>query len=326
MQKRIFVFLVIMGLIFSITLSTLAAEKVARFGHGNEPGGPRDKAAHLFADRVAELTDGMIKVEVYASAALGSDEEMVQQLKDNISQFAAPGVGTISPEVPVLNVLEMPFLFEDFEQAWNFLDSPIVKKWVAPFPDKGYRVLAFWENGFRNMTNNLRPIEKPEDLKGLKIRVPNWEMSIATFDALGAQVTPMAFPEVYMALQQGVIDGQENPFTVIYVNNFYEVQKFLSITRHQYSPLPLLVSEDFWQSLSPKEQNAIKQAAEEAKKYHREAIKNQEADLLSKLEDEGMKVNYPDMDPFREKASVVYEKYADEYGDALKQVQEFIKN
>jgi tripartite ATP-independent transporter DctP family solute receptor len=292
----------------------------AKFGHGNNPTDPRHEAAVLFAQLVAEKTDGAIEVQVFPSASLGSDEDMIEQLQLNISQFAAPGVGTISPLAPDLNVLEMPFLFDSFEKAWKVLDGPVGQRLVEPLPPKGIRVLAFWENGFRNVTNGRRPIEKPEDLVGLKIRVPNWEMSIATFQAMEAQVTPMAWPEVYLALQQGTIDAQENPLTVIAQAGLYEVQRYLSLTRHQYSPLPLLVSERFWQSLSKEHQDAIMEAAHEAKVFHRNRIASDDERLVSELQAKGMIVSYPDIEPFREKAQAVYKRYGERFGSLLDEI------
>ncbi len=323
-MKRTSLFAIAIAVLLTATLlftgSVLAKTITAKFGHGNNTSDAGHKGALRFAELVAEKTNGAIEIQVFSDASLGSDEDMVEQLQLNISQFAAPGVGTISPLAPDLNCLEMPFLFSSFEQAWAVLDGPIGERLVESLPAQGIRVLAFWENGFRNMTNNRRPIEKPEDLQGIKMRVPNWEMSIATFKALGAQVTPMAWPEVYLSLQQGTIDGQENPLTGIYNPGLYEVQKYLSITRHQYSPLPLLISERFWQSLSPEHQKAVMEAAHEAKTYHRGLIAADDESLEAELEKRGMAINHPDTEPFRIKVQSVYEQYGDRFGDIVEEI------
>jgi tripartite ATP-independent transporter DctP family solute receptor len=219
-------------------------------------------------------------------------------------------------------VVEMPFMFDSWEQAWALLDGPVGKELVSALPAKSIRVLAFWENGFRNVTNSRRPIEKPADLQGLKIRVPNWEMSIATFKALGASVTPMAWPEVYLALQQGVVDAQENPLSIAWGAKFYEVQKFVSMTGHQYSPLPLIMSEKIWKDLSPAFQKAVQEAAFEARDYQRKLVVDNENMLVKNFLEKGMKSNSPDKEPFRKAVKVVYDQYQDRYGTWIKKLQD----
>lgn len=297
-------------------------ELTMKFGHGADPENPRNKGAEKFAELVASKSDGKMKVEVFHSASLGSDEEMLDQLRTEVAHFAAPGVGTISPLDPELNVLELPFLFESFDQAWSILDGPIGQELGSGLPENGIRIISFWENGFRNITNSKRPINTPEDLSDIKIRVPNWEMSIATFEALGAQVTPLAWPEVYLGLQTGVVHAQENPYSNTWGGKLYEVQKYLSNTRHQYSPLPLIISEPFWNSLNEAEKNIILEAAEEARDYQRQLVIDDDEKLVKALAEEGMEVNdIPDVKPFQDKVQVVYDEYEEELGEVLEKIQ-----
>lgn len=292
-----------------------------KFGHGADPENPRHLGAVKFADLVKAKSNGRMVVEVYHSASLGSDEQMIEQLRSGVSHFAAPGSGSVAPLETKLSILDMPFRFKDFEQAWKILDGPVGQELASSLPQKDLRILGYWENGFRNMTNSKRPINTPEDLKGLKMRVPNWEVSVAAFKALGAQVTPLAWPEVYMALQQGVVDGQENPYANTAGAKLYEVQKYLSITRHQYSPLTLLVSEKFWKGLSADEQKILQEATKEAGTYQRNLVKDSEDKLLADLKAKGMQANTPpDMKPFQERVTTVYSDYKPKMGDILQKL------
>ncbi len=297
-----------------------------KFGHGADPENPRHLGAVKFGELVKAKSNGRMIVEVYHSASLGSDEQMVEQLRSGVSQFAAPGSGTVAPLEPKLSVLDMPFRFKDFEQAWKILDGPLGQELAANLPQKDLRVLGYWENGFRNMTNSKRPINSPDDLKGLKMRVPNWEVSVAAFKAMGAQVTPLAWPEVYMALQQGVVDGQENPYANTAGAKLYEVQKYLSVTRHQYSPLTILVSEKFWKTLSAEDQKILQDAVKEAGAYQRNLVKDSEDKLLADLKSKGMQVNTPsDLKPFQDRVASVYEDYKPKMGDVLQKLLDATK-
>ncbi len=298
-----------------------AQQIIMKFGHGAEQGNPRQLGATKFANLVRAKSNGRMVVEVYNAGSLGTDEQMVEQLQSGVSQFAAPGSGTVATLEPKLSVLDMPFRFRDFQQAWDVLDGPLGRELVANLPQKGLRVLGYWENGFRYMTNNKHPINTPDDLKGLKMRVPNWEVSIATFKALGARVTALPWPEVYMALQHGDADGQENPYAAIAGGKLYEVQKYLSVTRHQCSPLTIVVSEKFWKTLSTEDQEIIQGAVKEAGAYQRNLVKDSEARLLADLEAKGMQVSTPaDMKPFRDRVASVYEEYRPRVGDVLQKL------
>ena len=318
--------LILSGFLMIVSSASLfaASDKpiILKLGHGSPFGDARDKGANRFAELIQQKTGGKVKVDVFHSASLGSDEDVLEQLQLGSTAFGAPGAGTVAKLQPALNVVEMPFLMDTWEQAWALLDGPIGKELTKDLPAKGIRVLSFWENGFRNITNSKRPIEKPSDLEGIKIRVPNWEMSVATFKALGAAVTPMAWPEVYLALQQGVVDAQENPLTIAWGAKFYEVQKYVSMTGHQYSPLPLIMSEKIWKDLAPEFQKAIEQAAAEAGAYQRQLTVENENNLLQKFLEKGMKANTPNKEPFRKAVKVVYDKYQDKFGTWIKKCED----
>jgi tripartite ATP-independent transporter DctP family solute receptor len=179
------------------------------------------------------------------------------------------------------------------------------------------KVLAYWENGFRCLTNSVEPVTSPEDMVGLKLRTPENPIILATMKALGANPSPLPWPEVYMALQQKAFDGQENPIPIIYVHKIYEVQKYLSITNHVYEPMPVVINKDFWDSLTTEQQEIIENAALESQSYNRQMIKEQTDDMLVKLEQEGMVISYPDLKPFQEATKNVREQFVDQFGAQL---------
>ena len=297
---------------------------VIKFGHGSAESNARHKAALKFKEIVESKTDGKVKVEVYPNEVLGSEREMLESVQLNNIQMTAGGTGIFAGFYPKIGVIELPYMFDTFEQAWKTLDGQLGQELAQPFQEKGIRILAYWENGFRQVTNNVRPINKPEDLKGIKIRTPEIPVSISIFKALGANPTPMPFGELYMALQQKTVDGQENPLTNIYASKFYEVQKYLSLIKHQYSPLPLAISEEFWKTLPGEYQQIIQEAANEARDYHRSLAKQDDEQLVNELKNKGMEVNTPaDLGPFREAVQSVYKEFESTYGaDLIKQLQD----
>jgi tripartite ATP-independent transporter DctP family solute receptor len=297
---------------------------VIKFGHGSAESNARHKAALKFKEIVESKTNGKVKVEVYPNEVLGSEREMLESVQLNNIQMTAGGTGIFAGFYPKIGVIELPYIFDNFEQAWKVLDGPLGQELAEPLKEKGIHILAYWENGFRQVTNNVRPINKPEDLKGIKIRTPEIPVSLSIFKALGANPTAMPFGELYMALQQKTVDGQENPLTNIYASKFYEVQKYLSLTKHQYSPLPLAISEEFWKSLPKEYQDIIQEAANQARDYHRSLIQEDDQQLVGELKNKGMQVNVPpDLMPFREAVKSVYKEFEGTYGaDLIKKLQD----
>jgi tripartite ATP-independent transporter DctP family solute receptor len=208
-------------------------------------------------------------------------------------------------------------LVDSSEKVGKLLDGSIGKELAKDLPKKGMRVLAYWENGMRQITNNVRPIEKPEDLKGLKIRTPEDKMTLSIFKALGASPSPMAFSELYLALSQGVFDGQENPLTNIYAAKFDEVQKYISITNHKYESCPVIVSEVVWSKIPKNVQVILRKGAMKFAKKHRKMVQDNDAKLLAELQAKGMKVNRPNLQMFQKATKKVYDEWANKLGEDL---------
>ncbi|PMC34375.1 C4-dicarboxylate ABC transporter substrate-binding protein [Bacillus sp. UMB0899] len=308
------------GLAFSILVVCITTsnaigsknETVIRFGHGAAESNERHLAVMKFKELVEEKSEGKMKVQVYPNEQLGSEAEMIESVTFNDLQMVA--ASAFSQYDQRISVFELPYLFDSYEQAWSILDSEIGQQVAEPLLEDGLRVVAYFENGFRHVTSN-KPIEEPEDLGGLKIRTPEFPLSISTFKAFGSNPTPMAFGELYMALQQGTVDAQENPIANTYASKFNEIQDYLNLTGHQYMPLPVAISEEFWQTLTPEEQEIIKSSASEAATFHREILRENEEKMISELQDAGMTVIQPDRDKFREKAEAVYEAYKNRFGE-----------
>jgi tripartite ATP-independent transporter DctP family solute receptor len=259
---------------------------------------------------VAELSKGDIKIDVFPAGALGSHQACQQQVATGVLDFYITSAGLVSvfDETRSQELTELPYLFDNYSQAYAFMDTPYVTKFYEPLKAKGIHYLVTWDNGFRHMTNSVRPINTPQDMKGLKIRVQQSEMSIQIIQALGASAVPMAYGELYQAMQQKVVDGQENPFMNIYASKFYEVQKYMSLTKHQYSALPIIISEMTWQKLDANQQKAIQKAAEEVAPFYRKGMGSSENGQRKEMEKAGMKVNdIKDMTPFRKAQQSVYE-------------------
>ena len=222
-----------------------------RLGHSEAVANIRHDVTLFFAKRADELSKGEVKIEIFPAGVLGTHQGCQEQVSMGTLDFYITTAGLVSVFDPnrTQELLELPYLFDNYSQAYAFMDKPFVATYYEPLIAKGIRYLATWDNGFRQMTNNARPINTPADMKGLKIRVVQSEMSINIINALGGSAVPMSYSELYTAMSQGVVDGQENPFMNIYASKFYEVQKYLSVTRHQYSTLPLIISEKTWKKL-----------------------------------------------------------------------------
>jgi tripartite ATP-independent transporter DctP family solute receptor len=267
-----------------------------------------------FSELVAGRTKGRVKIDVYPSTQLGSERDMIEGLQLGTIDLVVTSTGPVGGFVPKMFIVDLPFLFRDRDHAYKVLDGPIGKELLTALSARSIRGLAFWENGFRQITNNLRPITKPEDLKGIKIRTMENKIHIASFRAFGASPTPIAWGEVYTALQQKTIDGQENPIAIIYHQRIYEVQKYLSLTSHFYSPALLLMSEKAYQALPKDAQKAMTETAFECAAYERNLLRDSEASQIAVLKSRGMQVNTPDKKPFREAAAPVYRQFGVQFG------------
>lgn len=290
------------------------AQTVLKFSHTDQQEGGRHAAAQLLARKVEELTQGRYKVQVFCCSQLGNDPKNIEQMGLGGIDFTVSATGSYAPHVPTLNLTMLPYLVETFEQGWKFYDeSPWLQAQFDKAPAKGFRFLATWEAGFRNMTTR-DALATPADAKGRKLRTFPNEMMRWTLEAMGFSIQIMPLPEVYLAIQQGAVAGQENPVDTIYSNKFYEVAPHVTMTQHVYSPIPLTVSEKTWQKLSPADQKAVQEAARVAAKFSRDFVKDNENKQIAGMAAKGAKVARPALAPFREAVQPVYAKAREKYG------------
>jgi TRAP-type transport system periplasmic protein len=278
-------------------------------------------AFHLASEKFKELVEkeskGELTVVLFPNAKLGDERTLLERMKMGIVDAGIITSGPIINFVPSFGVIDLPFLFRDPEHAYKVLDGPIGQKLLADMESQGWKGLAFGERGFRNLTNSKRRVVTPEDAKGLKIRVMQNPVYVDSFKALGTNAVPMAWTEVLTALQQGTVDGQENPLNVIVAFKLYETQKYLTITRHAYAPAPIIMSLATWKKLSQPQQALVHKAAQDAAEFERAWDNKMEADWLKELEAKGMEVRTPDLKPFRDAVKPVYQEYGAKYGQSL---------
>lgn len=291
------------------------AQTVLKFSHTDQQAGARQAAAALFARKVEELTQGRYKVQVFCCSQLGNDPKNIEQLGLGGIDFTVSSTGSYAPHVPSLNLTMMPFLVDNYRQGWKLYDE---SKWLqeqfAKAPAKGFRFLATWEAGFRNMTTR-EALSTPDDAKGKKLRTFPNEMMRWTLEAMGFNIQIMPLPEVYLAIQQGAVSGQENPVDTIFSNKFYEVAPHVTLTNHVYSPIPLAISEKTWARLAPADQKAVTEAAQIAARFSREMIAGNDDNQLKEMAAKGAKINAkPNVAAFRSAVQPVYAKAREKYG------------
>jgi len=278
------------------------------FSHGTPITHPEHLSAMQFARRVEQRTNGQIKFEIFPAGQLGSENEVLEKVRLGAIDMAATTQNYLIKYEKAFAVVAMPYLFDSYEHAHRVLDGPAMT-WLAPLAEKqGLIILSNWEWGFRNLTNNKRPINKPEDVRGLKIRVPPVLGLEATMQALGAEVSKIGFNELPLALSQGVVDGQENPLNVIYYYKLHEVQKHLALTRHVYYNQVHLMGVKSWAKLTPAQQKIVREESKLAGESARKMIIAEEEALIGKMVDVGMKVTRPDPKPFRALMEPAYQK------------------
>jgi tripartite ATP-independent transporter DctP family solute receptor len=291
-------------------------ERKLRFALSLAADHPLGVAGQKFADLVAQKSGGKIKVSVYAGAVLGSDQQNLSAVRGGTLDFTTMATGLLAGINKEFMVFDLPFMFNSSKEAYALSDGPVGTGLMEKLSGEGIHGLGIWDLGFRNMTNNRRPIAKLEDFQGLKLRVIAAPVYIELFKQLGANPVPMTFGEVYGALESGAIDGQDNPLAVIQSAKFAEVQDYLSITRHIYTGMPFLMSGKTWAALSAEEQKIISEAADEAKRIGRELVQQQEATAIKQLGEE-MKVNElapEEVARMRAAAKPVVDKFAAEAG------------
>jgi len=293
-------------------LGTLAADQtvVLRLGHVGFPNSLFDITTNEFAKRVNGELKGKLEVKVFHSSQLGSDEQMLKGARVGTPEMFLPS--TVMSTVDArFGVFEMPYIITSRDHMKKVAANKAVQQALFDgLPGKGLRVLGVWENGFRHVTNNVRPVAKPDDLKGIKLRVPSGVWRVRMFQAYGANPSPMALGEVYSALQSGVMDGQENPLAQIWSARFHEVQKFLSLTGHVYTPAYLTIGEDVWKKLSPEVQKTLGRISSEMADFARSEGARLDKELIGQMKD--IKVNEADKDAFIQASKKVYDQFGTE--------------
>lgn len=273
---------------------------------------PYNLGMNKIGELVSEKTDGAVKLDVFGNSQLGSERDLLEGLQLGSLQMTCTSTAPLAGFTDSFLVFDLPFIFETTEQARAVLDSEVGQEILHSVDDQGLVGLAWFENGFRNVTNNVRPITVPDDLKGIKIRTMENQMHMAAFQIMGADPTPMAMGDVFTALQQGTIDAEENPVPIVATNKFQEVQKYISMTGHIFSPTPVFIAKDYYEALPEEYQTAIQEAATEAAPYQREQIDEQNVSGLEELTNDGMEANEPDKAPFQEATAPIYDQYIKE--------------
>ena len=265
--------------------------RIVRFGYGLVEDSNQGRAARFFAQEVEKATGGKMKVRPIGNASLGSDTQMQQALIGGAQEMMVGSTATLVGLSPEMAVWDTPFLFTSTKEADVVLDGPVGEKVKASLEPKGMVGLVYWENGFRNLTNNKRPITKVEDLNDVKLRVMQNNVFLDSFKALGANAVPLPFSELFTALETRAVDGQENPFNTVLSSKFYEVQKYLTVTNHVYSPWIVTVSKKWWDTLSPAEKKVLQDAAVKSRDFERKDTREEAAKALADLKSKGMQVN-----------------------------------
>ncbi|CAM3578971.1 TRAP transporter substrate-binding protein [Polaromonas hydrogenivorans] len=312
-MKRLVLKTIVAAVAFAAFGIASAQERTIKFTTQNPEGHPLVMGMHKFADLVAAKSGGKIKVNLFPGGVLGGDGPVISAMQGGTIEMASMNTSYLAGQVKEFAVFDFPFMFSNSKEADAVVDGPFGKQMHAKLDAKGLIGLTYWELGFRNITNNKRAIVKVEDIAGLKLRVIPTPINVDWVKTLGANPTPMTFGEVYSALEQGAIDGQENPLTVIAANKLFEVQKYLTLTNHQYNPQSVLISKKFWDTLSPAEKKIISDAAAESTVYQRQQARAQATTALEAVKKGGMQVTElapAEVDKLREKMRPVVAKFA----------------
>jgi tripartite ATP-independent transporter DctP family solute receptor len=299
--------------------------RIIRFGYGLAEDSNQGRAVKFFADDLAKRTGNKLKARGFGNASLGSDTQMQNALIGGAQEMMVGSTATLVGIVKDFGVYDLPFLFNNEKEADAVLDGPFGQKLAAKLQEKGLVGLVYWENGFRNLTNTKRPVAKMEDMQGIKLRVMQNPVYIDMFNSFGANAVPLPFSELFTALETKTVDGQENPVNTIQSSKFYEVQKYLSITKHVYSPWIVLASKKWWDGLSADEHKAIQEAAVASRDFERKDSREASVKAIDFLKEKGMQVSVvsdAELARMREKAKPAFDKFAAEGGaDVIKELQ-----
>ncbi len=309
--RRAFLRRALLGAAALVLAAPAWAQVEIKLGHVGEPGSIFQKASDEFARRANAKLGNKAKVTVFGSSQLGGDKEMVQKLKLGTLDIAVPST-VMSSEVDLFGMFDMPYIVKDRAHMAKIEKEIFWPKLEPEAEKKGLRVLALWENGVRHITNNKRPIKVPADLQGIKLRVPEGKWRVKMFQAYGANPSPMKFSELFTALQTGVMDGEENPFTQIYSAKLQEVQKYLSLSGHVYTPAYVVVGTRHWNTLPADVRKILEDTAKETQAFVYETAAKDDSELLGKLKQAGMQVNDVDKDAFIKASAPIYEEFGKE--------------
>ena len=327
-MKKCFILSVVVVLALSLfALTASAADKyVIKIANVTAPEHPLHVGFEKMASIMNEKSGGRIEATAYPSGQLGNLRAISEGLQLGTIEIGTQSPGGLASFMPLLGVLELPYLYRDNQHVYNTVDGEIGQELNELFREKtGIRILGYWMNLYRNTTNSKKAIVKPEDFKGLKIRVPETKTVMDTIAALGASPVPMPFGDVYTSLQQGVIDGQENPLSIIWASKLYEVQTYLSLTGHIYSPVTIMISDQFYNSLPEDLQKIVVEAFEEVRPEVRKMVEDQEQKLLENLKNQGMEINEVDKSEFAEYMGSIYDEFTKANGKTAGEYIERIK-
>lgn len=318
MKKALFAVVAVLFLVLSLG-SALAADKVVlRIGHTIAPDSHYQKGLEHFASLLKEKSGGQIEMQIFHSSQLGSERDVIEGVSMGTIEMTLVSSAPLANFTNSFLVFDLPFIIVNREKAYAWMDGPQGRKILDTLTPKNIIGLGIWENGFRMLTNSQKPVVTPEDMKGLKIRLMENPIHVGTFKTLGAYPTPMPFGELFTALQQKIVDGQENPLVIIYTSKFFEVQKHLALTGHFYAPAILLVNRDFWEKKLTEDQRKIFQECELAsRKWERQYCIDMEKTLVNDLKAKGMEVSTPDKVKWAEAVQPVYKEFEGKIGKEI---------
>lgn len=318
-MKRLFAKLMVGVIALAlIGLPAMAAEFTIKAGHGAQTGHPTHVGLVQLAKMVKERSNGKLEIQVFPDRQLGEERELVEGLQFGTVDMTVVSTGPLGSFVGEINVLDLPFLFKNRSHAYSVFDGPIGDDLLAKFDPIGITGVAIWENGWRHLTTK-KPVKSPDDLKGLKMRTMANPIHIAAFKALGAGPVPMAWGEVYTSLDQGVIEAQENPITVIYTNSLWEVQSYVTLTGHVYGPHLVLISKKSLAKLPKDLQHILISSAQETSSFQRQVSIALEAEQSLLLKQKGMNINTVELEPFQQQSRSAYTIFTDKFGEAMLQ-------
>lgn len=292
---------------------------ILKAGFSTAASDPRVVATELFKEEVEKATNGRIQIEIHPDGELGSDADLISGIIDSTVDITASSAGNFANYANDVGISAFPFLFSDFEEAWNFVDGDVEKKAEEQLEDYNIKVLGHYDNGFRCVTTseNAGAVESVNDMGDLIIRTPENQIVMQTMLSLGAQPKVLEFTKLYDALKNGEFDAQENPIPVIYNNNLFEVQSYLAITNHSYDVMPFVIRKDIWDSLSEEDQKILEDAATKAQKQDRDLIKSQTEEYVQKLEESGMTITHPNLDEFKAASTSVVDALKGSYSEDI---------